>query len=79
MQQPIKTFKSLSRAASAASFLSVQAFICIGTVYWAIAETLYLSGTGALVLGVLFALPSAYVLLAVVRMAFDAETDPANQ
>ncbi|WP_246135863.1 hypothetical protein [Mesorhizobium intechi] len=65
--------------ASAASFLSVQAFICIGTVYWAIAATLYLSGTGALVLGALFALPSAYVLLTVVRMAFGAETDPANQ
>jgi len=77
--QRIKTFKSLTCAASAASFLSVQAFICIGTLYWAIAETLYLSGTGALVLGVLFALPSAYVLLTVVRMAFDAETDPANQ
>ena len=79
MQQRIKTFKSLSRAASAASFLSVQAFICIGTVYWAIAETLYLSGSGALVLGALFALPSAYILLMAVRMAFDAETDPANQ
>jgi len=79
MQQRIKTFKSLTRAASAASFLSVQAFICIGTVYWAVAETLYLSGTGALILGALFALPSAYVLLTVVRMAFDAETDPANQ
>ena len=79
MQKRIKTFKSLSRAASAASFLSVQALICIGTVYWAIAETLYLSGAGALVLGILFALPSAYVLLTAVRMAFDAETDPANQ
>jgi len=79
MQQRIKTFKSLTRAASAASFLSVQAFICIGTVYWAVAETLYLSGTGALILGALFALPSAYALLTVVRMAFDAETDPANQ
>lgn len=79
MQQRIKTFKSLTRAASAASFLSVQAFICIGTVYWAVAETLYLSGTGALILGALFALPSAYALLTVVHMAFDAETDPANQ
>ncbi|TGQ69283.1 MAG: hypothetical protein E5V49_09505 [Mesorhizobium sp.] len=77
--QRIKTFKSLSRAVSAASFLSVQAFICIGTVYWAVAETLYLSGTGALVLGGVFAVPSAFALLAVVRMAFDAETDPANQ
>jgi hypothetical protein len=77
--QRIKTFKSLSRAASAASFLSIKAIICIGTVYWAVAESLYLSGTGALVLGVLFALPTAYVLLVVVRMAFDAETDPANQ
>ncbi|RVD47942.1 hypothetical protein EN746_25375 [Mesorhizobium sp. M8A.F.Ca.ET.023.02.2.1] len=75
----MKTFKSLSRAASAASFLSVQALIGIGTVYWAIAETLYLSRTGALVLGALFALPSAYVLLTVAQMAFDAETDPANQ
>lgn len=79
MQQRIKTFKSLTRAASAASFLSVQAFICIGTVYWAVAETLYLSRTGGLVLGALFALPSAHVLLMVVRMAFEAETDPANQ
>ncbi|MBN9222843.1 MAG: hypothetical protein J0I79_33340 [Mesorhizobium sp.] len=77
--QRIKTFKSLSRAAAAASFLSVQSFICIGTVYWAVAETLYLSGTGALVLGALFALPTAYVLVLVVRMAFEAETDPANQ
>ncbi|WP_137930925.1 hypothetical protein [Mesorhizobium comanense] len=77
--QRIKTLKSLSRAASAASFLSIKAIICIGTVYWAVAESLYLSGTGALVLGVLFALPTAYVLLVVVRMAFDAETDPANQ
>lgn len=77
--QRIKTFKSLSRAAAAASFLCVKAVICIGTVYWAIAEALYLSATGALVLGVIFALPSAYLLLTVVRMAFDAETDPANQ
>lgn len=77
--QRIKTFKSLSRAAAAASFLSVQSLIGIGTVFWAIAETLYLSGTGAFVLGALFALPTAYVVLLVVRMAFDAETDPANQ
>ena len=47
--------------------------------YWAIAETRHVSGSGALVLGVLFALPSAHVLLTMVRMAFDEETDPANQ
>lgn len=34
---------------------------------------------GALVLGLLFAVPSALVLLVAVRMAFDAETDPGNQ
>lgn len=77
--QRIKTFKSFSRAVSAASFLSVQALICIGTVYWAVAETLGLSGTGAVILAVNFAAPSAFVLVTVVRMAFDAETDPANQ
>jgi hypothetical protein len=77
--QRIKTFKSLSRAASAAAFLSIQALICIGTVYWAVAETLGLSGTGAVILAVIFAAPSAFVLVTVVRMAFDAETDPANQ
>jgi asparagine N-glycosylation enzyme membrane subunit Stt3 len=77
--QRIKTFKTLSRAVSAASFLSVQALICMGTVYWAVAETLGLSGTGALILAVIFAAPSALVLVTVVRMAFDAETDPANQ
>lgn len=77
--QRIKTFKSLSRALAAASFLSVQALICIGTVYWAVAETLGLSALGALVLGLFFAVPSALVLLVAVRMAFDAETDPANQ
>lgn len=77
--QRIKTFKTLSRAVSAASFLSVQALICIGTVYWAVAETLGLSGTGAIILAVIFAVPSAFVLVTVVRMAFDSETDPANQ
>ena len=77
--QRIKTFKTLSRAVSAASFLSVQALICIGTVYWAVAETLGLSGTGAVILAVIFAAPSAFALVTVVRMAFDAETDPANQ
>ena len=77
--QRIKTFKTLSRAAAAALFLSVQAIICIGTVYWAIAETLRLSGMGAMVLGVIFAVPSAYVLLMAVRMSYEAETDPANQ
>ncbi len=77
--QRIKTFKTLSRAVSAASFLSVQALICMGTVYWAVAETLGLSGTGAVILAVIFAAPSALVLVTVVRMAFDAETDPANQ
>lgn len=77
--QRIKTFKTLSRATSAATFLSVQVLICIGTIYWAIAETLYLSGAGALILGIVFALPTVYVLLMAVRMAFDAETDPANQ
>lgn len=77
--QRIKTFKTLSRATSAAAFLSVQALICIGTVYWAIAGTLGLSGTGAVILAVMFAAPSAFVLIKVVRMAFDAETDPANQ
>ena len=77
--QRIKTFKTLSRAVSAASFLSVQALICIGTVYWAVAETLGLSGTGAVILAVILAAPSAFVLVTVVRMAFDAETDPANQ
>ena len=75
----IKTFKTLSRAATAALFLSVQAVICIGTMYWAVAETLRLSGTGAMVLGVIFAVPSAYVLLVVTRMCYEAETDPANQ
>ena len=77
--QRIKTFKILSRAVSAASFLSVQALICIGTVYWAVAETLGLSGTGAVILAVIFAAPSAFALVTLVRMAFDAETDPANQ
>lgn len=77
--QRIKTFKTLSRAVSAATFLSVQALICIGTVYWAVAETLGLSAMAALVLGCVFAAPSAFVLFTVARMAFDAETDPANQ
>ncbi|MBZ9917196.1 MULTISPECIES: hypothetical protein [unclassified Mesorhizobium] len=77
--QRIRTLKSLSRAACAAIFLSVQALICIGTVYWALTETLGLSATAALVLGGIFAVPSALVLLTAVRMAFDAETDPANQ
>ncbi|WFP73707.1 hypothetical protein [Mesorhizobium sp. WSM4906] len=75
----IKTFKTLTRAASAASFLTVQAIICAGTVYWAIAETLRMEGTAAIVLGVIFAIPSAYLLMVVSRMAYDAETDPANQ
>ncbi|UVK45705.1 hypothetical protein BPNPMPFG_001266 [Mesorhizobium sp. AR07] len=77
--QRIKTFKTLSRAASAAAFLSVQALICIGTVYWAVAETLRLSATAALVLGGIFAVPTVFVLITATRMAFEAETDPANQ
>ena len=77
--QRIKTVKTLTRAVSAALFLSVQALICIGTVYWAIAETLGMAGTAAIVLAAIFALPSAYALFIVVRMAFEAETDPANQ
>ena len=77
--QRIKTFKTLSRGASAAAFLSVQAVICVGTVYWAVAETLGLSAMAALVLGGIFAVPTAFVLIKAVRMAFDAETDPANQ
>ncbi|TGQ54109.1 hypothetical protein EN836_11285 [Mesorhizobium sp. M1C.F.Ca.ET.193.01.1.1] len=77
--QRIKTFKTLTRVAAAASFLVVQAIICIGTVYWAIAETLRMEGTAALVLGIIFALPSAYLLMVVSRLAYEAETDPANQ
>jgi len=77
--QRIKTFKTLSRAASAAAFLSVQALICIGTLYWVIAATLGLTPTAALVLGGIFAVPTVFVLITSVRMAFDAETDPANQ
>ncbi|RWD70895.1 hypothetical protein [Mesorhizobium sp.] len=77
--QRIKTFKTLTRAAAAAFFLAVQAVICIGTVYWAVAATLRMEGTAAIVLGALFALPSAYLLTVVTRMAYDAETDPANQ
>lgn len=77
--QRIKTVKTLTRAASAALFLSVQALICIGTVYWAIAETLGMAGTAALVLGAIFAVPSAYVMIIAARMAYEAETDPANQ
>jgi hypothetical protein len=77
--QRIKTFNTLSRAASAATFLSVQALICIGTVYWALAETFGLSAMAALVLGGIFAVPTIFVLITATRMAFDAETDPANQ
>ena len=77
--QRIKTFKTLSRAVSAASFLSVQALICIGTVYWAVAETLGLSAMAALALGGIFAVPTISVLITAIRMAFDAETDPANK
>lgn len=77
--QRIKTFKTLTRATAAASFLAVQAVICIGTVYWAIAATLRMEGTAAMVLGVIFAVPSAYFLMVVTRMAYEAETDPANQ
>jgi hypothetical protein len=77
--QRVKTIKTLTCAASAALFLSVQALICIGTVYWAIAETLGMAGTAALVLGVIFAVPSVYVLIIALRMAYEAETDPANQ
>ncbi|TPN88519.1 hypothetical protein FJ987_01505 [Mesorhizobium sp. CU2] len=77
--QRIKTFKTLTRAVSAASFLTVQAVICIGTVYWAVAATLRMEGTSAMVLGAIFAVPSAYFLMVVCRMAYEAETDPANQ
>ncbi|MBZ9858472.1 hypothetical protein [Mesorhizobium sp. CA12] len=77
--QRIKTFKTLTCAVAAACFLAVQAAICIGTLYWAIAATLRIEGTAAIVLGAIFALPSAYVLMVVTRMAYDAETDPANQ
>jgi len=77
--QRIKTFKTLTRAASAGLFLSVQVIICIGTVYWAIAETLGMARTAAMVLGTIFAVPSVYAVFLVVRMAFEAETDPANQ
>ncbi|PTE11567.1 hypothetical protein [Mesorhizobium helmanticense] len=77
--QRIKTVKTLTRAASAALFLVVQALICIGTVYWAIAETLGMAGTAALVLGGIFAVPSLHVIIIAVRMAYEAETDPANQ
>lgn len=77
--QRIKTFKTLTRAAAAASFLAIQAVICIGTVYWAVAATLRMDATASIVLGAIFALPSAYVLMVVTRMAYDAETDPANQ
>lgn len=77
--QRIKTLKTVTRAVSAALFLSVQTLICIGTVYWAIAETLGMRGTAALVLAALFAVPSVYILIIAVRMAYDAETDPANQ
>jgi len=77
--QRIKTFKTLSRAASAAAFLSVQVLICIGTLYWVIAATLGLTAMAALVLGGIFAIPTVFVLITAVRMAFDAETDPANQ
>jgi hypothetical protein len=38
-----------------------------------------MEGTAAIVLAAIFALPSAYLLMVVVRMAYDAETDPANQ
>ena len=58
------------RPVSAALFLSVQVLICIGTAYWAIAETLGMAGTAALVLAAIFALPSAYVLFIAVRMAY---------
>ncbi|CDX39776.1 conserved exported hypothetical protein [Mesorhizobium sp. ORS 3359] len=77
--QRIKTFKTLTRAAAAACFLAVQVVICIGTVYWAVAAILRMEGTAAIVLGAIFALPSAYLLTVVTRMAYDAETDPANQ
>ena len=77
--QRIKTFRTITRAVAAASFLVVQAIICIGTVYWAVAATLRMEGTAAMVLGVIFALPSAYFLMVVCRMAYEAETDPANQ
>ena len=77
--QRIKTVKTLTRAVSAALFLAVQALICIGTVYWAIAETLGVRGTAALVLGAIFAVPSVYVLMTAIRMAYELETDPANQ
>ncbi|MBZ9812575.1 hypothetical protein [Mesorhizobium sp. CA7] len=49
--QRIKTFKTLTCAVAAACFLAVQAAICIGTVYWAIAATLRMEGTAAIVLG----------------------------
>jgi len=77
--QRIKTFKTVTRALAAAAFLMVQAIICIGTVYWAVAATLRMEGTPAIVLGVIFAVPSAYFLMVVCRMAYEAETDPANQ
>ncbi|MBZ9987126.1 hypothetical protein LB572_08450 [Mesorhizobium sp. BH1-1-5] len=77
--QRIKTFKTLTRAAAAACFLAIQAVICLGTLYWAVAATVRMEGTAAIVLGAIFALPSAYVLMVVTRMAYDAETDPASQ
>lgn len=77
--QRIRSFKTLSRAAAAAFFLSVQAAICIGTVYWVAVETLGLGTVPALILGGIFIVPSLYLLLIVSRMCYEAETDPANQ
>jgi hypothetical protein len=77
--QRIKNMKSLSRAVMAALFLSVQGLICLGTVYWVIAEVLRVDGTFAWILAAIFLLPAAYIVFKACHLAYEAETDPMNQ
>ena len=77
--QRIKTFKSLSRAAMAALFLSVQGLICLGTVHWVIAEILRVDGVFVWVLAAIFLVPAVLVVFKACHLAYEAETDPTNQ
>lgn len=60
------------------TFLASQIFVIAAAAVWAIGGYLHLGLTGFEVLGGLVGLPAAYVCWQVLRMAIDAERDPAN-
>ena len=75
----VYTIRSITAFVSAAVFLVTEIIVLAAATVWAVSGFFHLGIATTVFLGVLAGLPSLYLGVMATKLAFEAETDPANQ